>query len=91
MRPEIWDELIERYRGMTAGEKITISGEISRMDRRLAFTDIRERNPEATDHELVLKLIEHMYGLDLADKMRQYCAREGKHLRVPFSPHPDER
>jgi hypothetical protein len=90
MRPEIWDELIERYRGMTPGEKILIASEIGRMDRRLALTDIRKRNPEDTDHELMLKLIEHMYGSDLAEKMRRHCEREGKQLTVPFNPHPEE-
>lgn len=53
--PAVERLLVERYRGMSAAEKIRLFRELSRASQELALAGIRRRYPDADDSELRMR------------------------------------
>lgn len=54
--PEIEQMLIERYRKMSAAQKLQIMQDLNRTAQLLALGDIKRRHPNASKRELQLRL-----------------------------------
>ncbi len=64
--PDIEQRLIQKWRGMSAEQKLTISLGMSQAVRELALAGIRQRHPAADPREQVLRLAIVTLGLELA-------------------------
>jgi hypothetical protein len=60
---------------MGPDRRTQLVAEMSEEIRQLTLDGLRDRNPEASDQELVLLLIEVWHGPDLAQKVRQFVSR----------------
>ncbi|MBP6821132.1 MAG: hypothetical protein KA368_06290 [Acidobacteria bacterium] len=54
--PEIEQIIIEGYRRMSAAQKLQIMQDLQRTARLLALSEIRRQHPQASEHELQLRL-----------------------------------
>lgn len=61
---------IDAFRRMSATERVAAALEMSEAVRSLAEAGIRHRNPEFSDEEVRLALVEIMLGADLASRAR---------------------
>lgn len=59
-------QLIERWRGMTAEQKLLVSLQMSKTVRELALAGVRSRFPNADPREQLLRLAVVMLGPELA-------------------------
>lgn len=66
--PEVERQQIERWRQMSPAEKAAIVTGLTRAAREMAVAGIRQRYPEATPHEVFLRLGILLLGEDLARK-----------------------
>lgn len=64
---------IELWRGMTPDQKLRLVSGMTTMIQRLAFAELRQRDPLATDDELWLRLAERRLS---AEMMRKVYGRE---------------
>jgi hypothetical protein len=59
--PEVEARLFERYRSMTAAEKLALVGALGRFVEDVAMADLRQRYPDATERENRLRLASRTY------------------------------
>jgi hypothetical protein len=63
--PEAWKVFLDIQRRMTPGEKLGRALEWSEVVRRFAEAGLRERYPNAGDHEILLRFARMTLGRDL--------------------------
>jgi hypothetical protein len=64
--PDIEERLIQKWRGMSAEQKLSISMSMSQAVRELALAGIRQRYPGAGSREQFLRLAMQQLGPELA-------------------------
>jgi len=57
---------VEKWRAMSAGQKLALALDLSRTVRELALAGIRQRYPNASAREQLLRLAITIHGRDLA-------------------------
>ena len=63
--PEVWELYLELQRRMSPAEKIARAFEWSEVVRRFAEAGLRERYPEADEHEILLRYARMTLGREL--------------------------
>ncbi|HEY0872329.1 MAG TPA: hypothetical protein VGD94_02570 [Vicinamibacterales bacterium] len=66
--PDIERRQIERWRDMSPAEKAAIITGLTRAAREMALAGVRHRHPDATPHEVFLRLGVLLLGKELARK-----------------------
>jgi hypothetical protein len=66
--PETQRALNAMLRDLPPWRKMTMVGELTASVRGLALCGLRERFPSATEHELRYRLVELLYGVELAER-----------------------
>ena len=61
--------LLERWRAMTPEEKAALTAQASRDLRSLTLAGLRQRMPEASEHELGIRFAALAYGKDLVKRV----------------------
>ena len=64
--PDAADRQVQQWRSMSAAQKLTLTMSMSRTVRNLALAGIRQRHPESTPREQVLRLALVLHGRELA-------------------------
>ena len=67
--PEAWRVLLELYRKMSPQEKFERTFELSEFIRNVCESGIRSKFPEASEHEIFLRLTERTLGPELFRKV----------------------
>lgn len=62
--PEVERMLIERWRGMSAGEKLRIVDELTMAARAMAMAGLRSQYPNEGEESIRLRLAERILGRD---------------------------
>lgn len=69
--PEAEVLLFELLGKKSPAEKLQMVGRISATVRTLATSGLRERYPDDSDRQLKIRLVELLYGADVAEKMAE--------------------
>lgn len=67
--PKIEKMMLDRYRGMSAAEKLAIVDGLTTMVQQLALADIRRRHPNADDREQKLRLASRWLAPDVMRRL----------------------
>jgi len=76
--PEAEAFLFAELAKKSAAEKIQMIGQASAAMKTMAMIGLRQRNPEATEHELKIKFVELYYGQDLASEIAENLDRRSR-------------
>lgn len=58
--------LVEKLRAMSPGQRLAVALDLSRTVRELALAGVRQRHPDASPREQLLRLAVTLHGRDLA-------------------------
>jgi len=64
--PDAADRQVQQWRTMSAAQKLALTMSMSRLVRDLALAGIRQRHPESTPREHLLRLALVLHGPELA-------------------------
>jgi hypothetical protein len=76
--PEIEAIQIAFFRDAPTWKKFEMMEQMNQLVRTFAMTGLRERYPQATPEELRYRLVEMLYGEEMATKVFDYLARREK-------------
>ena len=74
--------LLERWRAMTLDQKAALTAQASRDLRSLTLAGLRQRLPEANEHELGIRFAVLAYGKELVERVMGITV-PGEDTRIP--------